>query len=83
MNNLAQKYSIKIARVIGFSSPLGAGLLFAKSVFAQAATAGASKGGTGSSLPNAGSTELTYLLFLGGMVLFVFGTLKLILSYRD
>ena len=74
---------MKLARVIGFSTPLLIMLTRVGTVFAQAATSGAGKGGTGGALPGAGTTEITYLLFLAGVVLFVFGTLKLILSFRE
>ena len=72
---------MKLARLIGFSTPQLLLLAKASEVFAQSATSGAS--GTSGALPGAGSTELTYLLFLGGAVLFVFGTLKLISSFRE
>ncbi|OGD93326.1 hypothetical protein A2697_00665 [Candidatus Curtissbacteria bacterium RIFCSPHIGHO2_01_FULL_41_44] len=76
---------MKLARFIGFASSLGLWFKLAGNVLAQTATSGAAKGGTGTSgaLPSAGSTELTYLLFLGGVILFVFGTLKLMLSFRE
>jgi len=72
----------KLPKVIGIASTALTYLALATNTFAQA-TGSASKGGTSSSLPNAGSTELTYLLFVGGVVLFVFGTIKLVLSYRE
>lgn len=72
---------IKLARIVGFSSPLALFLIKAGGVFAQSATSGA--GATSGALPSAGSTEITYFVFLGGVALFVFGTLKLILSYRE
>ena len=60
-------------------------LAFAVNVLAQTTdtvTDETSKGGTSSSLPDAGSTQITYLIFLFGVMLFVFGTLRLIQSYR-
>lgn len=72
----------QLPRVIGIASTAFTYFSFATNTFAQA-TGSASKGGTGSSLPSAGSTELTYLFFIGGVVLFVFGTMKLVLSYRE
>lgn len=75
--------SKKIARVVGFSTPLSFLFGLAGNAFAQTATPGASKGGTTGALPDAGSTELTYLLFIGGVALFVFGMLKLVLSWRE
>ncbi|MDP2632468.1 MAG: hypothetical protein Q8P25_01965 [Candidatus Curtissbacteria bacterium] len=72
----------QLPRVIGIASAALTYLSIATNTFAQA-TGSASKGGTSSSLPSAGSTELTYLLFIGGVVLFVFGTMKLVLSYRE
>lgn len=74
---------MKLARIVGFSSSALAWLALAQTAFAQSATNSASKGGTNGSLPNAGSTELTYLIFLGGVILFVVGTMKLILSFRE
>lgn len=75
---------IKFARLIGFSSPLALLLTRTGSVFAQSATSGAQgAGATSGALPGAGTTEITYVIFLGGVVLFVFGTLKLLLSYRN
>lgn len=82
---------MKINRFIGFISSLGVVLSFAGNVMAEtssdfllgASTGSAVGGGTGSSLPNAGSTELTYVIFAGGAILFVVGMLKMILSYRN
>lgn len=74
---------MKLARLAVISSTASLWLTLASNVLAQSATGSATgKGGTTGALPNAGSTELTYILFLGGVLLFVFGTLKLILSYR-
>lgn len=72
-----------IPKAIGLSSALATSLYLAQNVFAQTATGSASKGGTNGALPNAGSTELTYIIFIGGLVLFVVGTLKLVLSFRE
>ena len=72
----------KLPKVIGIASGAFTYLALATSTFAQA-TSSAGKGGTSSSLPSAGSTELTYLIFIGGVMLFVFGTMKLVLSYRE
>ena len=71
------------ARVIGYSSAT-IWLALAQSALAQTSTSSPSaepKGGTEGALPNAGSAELTYLLFLGGMALLIFGTVRLIASY--
>ena len=46
-------------------------------------TPSAGKGGTGGALPTAGSTELTYFLFLLGVILFIVGSLKLVQNWRD
>lgn len=73
----------KLPRVIGVGSSLFSYLVFATNTFAQSATSSASKGGTDSSLPSAGTTEITYFLFMAGVVLFVFGTLKLVASFRE
>lgn len=78
----------KLAQIAAISSTAFAFLAVASNTFAQTASSSAlttptlSKGGTGSSLPNAGSTEFTYVLFLGGVVLFIVGMLKLVSSYR-
>ena len=72
---------MSFARFIAFSSSALAWLALASNVFAQTATESAGKGGTNGALPNAGTTGLTYLIFIGGVILFVFGTIKLILSY--
>lgn len=78
----------QLARLVGLSSSISLWLALAQNTFAQVSTSSASKGGVGGggtsgALPNAGSTELTYIIFIGGLALFVFGTLKLILSFRD
>lgn len=73
---------MKLARFLGILPSFASYLVAAGSVFAQIATDEA-KGGTSGALPDAGSTELTYLLFIGGVILFVFGTLKLVLSWRE
>lgn len=73
---------VRFARFFGYLSGVGSFLVATSKAFAQSATDSASKGGTSGALPDAGSTELTYVIFIGGVVLFVFGTLKLILSYR-
>lgn len=72
---------MRLARFIGFSSSAFAWLTLVGNAFAQTATESAGKGGTSGALPNAGTTGLTYLIFVAGVVLFVFGTIKLILSY--
>lgn len=73
---------MKLVGFIGFLPSAAVFLFKAGNALAQTATNEA-KGGTSGALPNAGTTELTYLLFIGGVILFVFGTLKLILSYRE
>lgn len=77
----------KLARIVGISSSVFAWLQLTGNAFAQFASASAEpvvgKGGTSGSLPSAGSTDLTYLLFIGGTLLFVFGILKVVLAYRD
>ena len=72
-----------IARLIGFSASATTWLTLVSNALAQTSTPSAGKGGTSGALPDAGSTELTYLIFLGGLILFVIGTLKLILSFRE
>ena len=73
----------KLPKVIGIATGALSYLALASSTFAQSATSSGSKGGTSSSLPDAGTTEITYLLFMAGVVLFVFGTLKLVASFRE
>lgn len=73
---------LQFARFFGYLSGVGSFFLATTNALAQSATDSASKGGTSGALPDAGSTELTYVIFIGGVILFVFGTLKLILSYR-
>lgn len=71
-------------KAAGVISATGVSLTLATSAFAQTSSTGsASKGGTSSSLPDAGSTELTYLIFGFGVLLFVFGMMKLVKSFRD
>ena len=72
------------ARMIGYSSAAIWLALAQGAALAQTSTSSPSaapKGGTESGLPDAGSTELTFLLFLGGAALIIFGVTKLIASY--
>lgn len=86
------------ARTIGIGTSLTLALQFAKNAFAQLSTTPATSGSTGSavtkgglggvettgsSLPNAGTAEVTYLIFGIGIVLFVLGMMKLAQSFRD
>jgi hypothetical protein len=80
----------KLARIVGVSSSIGVFLAAVGNVLAQAATDSATftppiGGGesTTSSLPNAGTSGLTYLIFAVGAMLFVYGMLRLVLSYRE
>lgn len=73
----------KLPKVVGLSSSVATFLNLASNAFAQSATAGAAKGGTSGALPGAGTTEITYAIFVLGVVLFVFGMLRLVLSFRD
>lgn len=72
-----------VSKIGGAVSAAAVSLTLATNTFAQLASSSAGKGGTDSSLPSAGSTELTYLIFIFGSVLFVVGSLRLLLSYRD
>lgn len=74
---------MKLTRLIGFGSSFLLSLQFVANALAQEATSSGSKGGTEGALPDAGTTELTYLIFVAGVLFFVFGTLKLIASYRE
>ncbi|HLA03731.1 hypothetical protein A3D07_03315 [Candidatus Curtissbacteria bacterium RIFCSPHIGHO2_02_FULL_42_15] len=72
------------ARVIGYSSATIWLALAEGAAYAQLSTSSPSaepKGGTEGALPDAGSTEMTFLLFLGGAALIIFGVTKLIASY--
>lgn len=84
MNSVCFKSSI-VKKAIGVASSLGVSLTLATSAFAQTASTGSAttKGGTSSSLPAAGSTELTYLVFGFGVLVFVAGMMKLVKSFRD
>lgn len=73
----------KLPKAVGLSTTVATFLTLASNAFAQAATSGASKGGTSGALPAAGTTEITYAIFIVGVVLFVFGMLKLAASYRE
>lgn len=73
----------KLPKIVGFAWSVLTYLALASNTFAQIATSSAGKGGTSGALPNAGTTELTYLLFIAGVALFVFGMLRLVLSFRD
>lgn len=73
-------------RAAGVISSIATYLLLAQNAFAQSSTSSAGVGGggaTSSSLPNAGTVEMTYFIFAGGVALFVFGMIKLISSFRD
>jgi len=73
-----------ITYAIGFSSALFVYLILAQNVLAQTTgTTTTTKGGTASSLPAAGTTEITYAFFIGGMILFVIGAIKLAKSFRE
>jgi hypothetical protein len=74
-----------ITRAAGVISSIAAYLSFAQNAFAQTATSSSSVGGgaTSGALPNAGTVELTYVFFAGGVALFVFGMVKLVSSFRD
>ena len=77
----------KLARLITTASASSLYLLLTKNVFAQTATlsaeTGGGTGGTDSALLYAGTNEITYVLFFAGLVLFVFGSLKIVASFRD
>lgn len=78
-----------LKKTTGALGALGVSLTLASSAFAQtSATASStpSKGGLGgssSSLPSAGNTEITYLIFGFGILLFVVGMMKLVSSFRE
>lgn len=84
MISVCQKKSL-IRRIIGVGASVGFSLTLVGNAFAQSATGSSSlsKGGTSSALPVAGSTEVTYAIFAFGVLLFVFGTLKLVKSFQD
>lgn len=75
----------KLARIITSASVSSAFFTLAKSALAQTATLSADTGGgagTDSALLDAGSREITYLLFFAGLALFVFGSIKIAASFR-
>lgn len=78
-----------LKKTTGALGALGVSLTLASSAFAQtSATASStlSKGGldgSSSSLPSAGNTEITYLIFGFGILLFVVGMMKLVSSFRE
>ncbi len=73
-----------VARFVGAGMSLTLLSQFVHSAIAQtSATSSASKGGTSSSLPTAGNTEVTYLIFGLGVALFVVGMMKLVRNLRD
>lgn len=75
---------LKLARISGLFSSLSIVLFSATNVLADESTLSAGLGGgegTSSSLPDAGTTGLTYILFAAGAMLFIYGMLKLARSY--
>lgn len=80
---------MKTIRIVSYISPFTIALTFAGNVFAQSkndfllGASTASAVATTSSLPNAGSTEVTYFIFAAGLTLFVAGTIKLVLSFKN
>ncbi len=74
-----------VRKLIGVGTSIGVSLTLTGNVFAQSATdsSSLSKGGSSSALPSAGSAEITYAIFAFGVLLFVFGTLKLVKSFQD
>lgn len=76
-----------VSWVVGFASALFLYLLLAGNILAQTTgtttTTTTTKGGTAAALPNAGTTEITYLIFIGGVVLFVIGAIKLTKSFQE
>ncbi len=72
-------------KAAGVISSIATYLALAQNAFAQSATSSSSVGGgaTSGALPNAGTVELTYVFFAGGVALFVFGMIKLVSSFRD
>jgi hypothetical protein len=78
-----------LKKTAGALGALGVSLTLTSSAFAQtSATASSSltKGGLGgssSSLPSAGNTDVTYLIFGFGILFFVVGMMKLVASFRN
>lgn len=74
-----------IKKLIGTGVSLGISLTLATNSFAQTATGSSvlTKGGTSSGLPNAGTGEVTYAIFAFGVILFVFGAIKLAKSFQN
>ncbi len=77
---------VKLARVVSVIGSSAAFLGVATNAFAQTVTELPSTGGgegTASSLPNAGTEGYTYIIFGVGVLLFIYGMLRLVLSYRE
>lgn len=75
-----------LARFITLISSILSFLFFTFNAYAQEATLSGSKGGIESSsgaLPNAGSSFITYAIFVAGLSLFLIGSIKLVFSLRD
>lgn len=82
-------FSSFIKKSAGALGALGVSLTLTSNAFAQVGATSSStlsKGGLGSSsssLPSAGGTEITYLIFGFGILLFVVGMMKLVSSFRE
>ena len=88
MNSVCLKGS-RVAKTVGVLTSLGVSLTLVTSAFAQTASTASSSltkgglGGTESALPSAGSTEITYVIFGAGALLFVYGMMRLVASFRE
>ncbi|MEK7581392.1 MAG: hypothetical protein AAB512_03855 [Patescibacteria group bacterium] len=88
MSSVCLKGSL-IKKTVGVLTSLGVSLTLASSAFAQTASTASSSltkgglGGTESALPSAGSTEITYIIFGAGTLLFIYGMMRLVASFRE
>lgn len=80
---------MKTIRIVSYISPFAVALTLASNVMAQSkndfllGASTASAGATTSALPNAGSANITYMIFAAGLLLFVVGTIKFLLSFKN
>lgn len=74
---------MRISRALISSGTVISLLSIATNALAQLSSTDSSKGGTSSSLPDAGTTDITYMIFVFGVMLFVFGTIKFVRSWQS
>ncbi|MBI4037434.1 hypothetical protein HY382_00110 [Candidatus Curtissbacteria bacterium] len=79
-----------LARIAAAASSIVGFLTMATSAFAQFATdsavvdlTGTGGGATDSALPDAGTIQITYIIFIAGLVLFLVAMMRMLLAFRD